>query len=92
MLSTVICTRCGHEFLKKNSEINRTKTNFCSSDCFKNYRISHKKVIEKFCKNCGEKLNLSSLNSRNNFCSQKCATSYNNKARHKIQEKIFYEK
>jgi hypothetical protein len=38
----VVCLNCGNEFIKKMSQINRTKNNFCSSSCAATYNNKHK--------------------------------------------------
>ena len=77
----VVCTNCEKEFDKALKDIKRTKTHFCSKDCYQEF---HTRKVEIQCRNC-EKLIFKkpSALSRvaNSFCSRSCAIGYNNKKR-----------
>lgn len=79
----VKCLNCNISFKKKPSYIKRgTGMHFCSYECFKNYEKQNAKNNIAECKNCGKnfyRFPNQIKKSKNNFCSQSCAATYNNK-------------
>lgn len=83
------CNFCNIEFLKRESEIKRTKNNFCSNKCclnfnskvsalnYKNIRIVEYSKNPKKCLHCD--LNLEYSKRFNKFCSAKCSAIENQK-------------
>jgi len=74
----VSCSHCGQLFSKLVKHINECKKLnlrvFCSSSC---RFLADKEVLN--CTNCGKEIyRTSSTKSKNNFCSQSCAATYNN--------------
>jgi len=66
----VNCTNCDKEFNKHNSQILKTKNNFCSSSCSATY--NNKKRVNKSCENCGGILNRSDRK----YCGKECANEH----------------
>lgn len=72
----VTCKQCGKEFHKTNSQIKRTKNNFCSRSCAASYNNTIKakrKPKERECSSCGAKFRRK-RGSRSTLC-QTCKTT-----------------
>lgn len=69
MLIEVICEYCEGIFKKKDSEIKRTKNNFCSYLC---HNLWMKEQNMRFCLHCEKPTN------NKKFCSRSCSVSFNN--------------
>jgi hypothetical protein len=80
------CYRCGNTFYQTKGYINRVLNPkakqtgmYCSKICQTNGQL---KQIQVNCKNCNTTISVKQSKipkSKNNFCSQSCAASYNNK-------------
>jgi len=75
--SFINCTNCNKQFTKRNIDIKRFNTHFCTIECHKLYRtkIKQQKIQNAKCKYCGKQLD----KSEKKFCNQSCSASYNNK-------------
>ena len=81
------CEICGGEFISSKKYLrralgitttsNKSSLRFCSRVCS---GISHNVCIEVECLNCGSRVNRRPKEiGKNNFCSQSCSATYNNK-------------
>ena len=79
----VNCLNCSILFQKLPYEVKRTKgKNFCSLNCFNQYQRKDRQNNIKECKNCNKsfyKRPAEQKKTKNHFCSQSCAATYNNK-------------
>jgi len=78
-MEEVNCDVCKKKFLKKISQIERSKNNFCSNFCSVIGRRSGKYIK---CKKCGKdtyKQRMQILKSENLFCSKKCSVLWKNR-------------
>ena len=69
---TYICTYCGITFTK-NRKAKSDKVAFCSTDCYKTWRLLKSKNNTTNCLLCGKPTK------NPKFCSRSCATTFNNK-------------
>ena len=80
------CKTCGDSFLKKQSQIKKTKNNFCSRSCaarFNGLNLARNvkgvngsvkiKKVDKFCLNCGKKIK------KYTYCNNTCSAEYKKK-------------
>lgn len=83
-----VCKHCGKEFIKTKRDITRSKYKlpvFCSQKCQKEWYKENSYIIVK-CKNCGKEFkilkgNYNKNETKNFFCNNSCAATYNNKIR-----------
>lgn len=74
----VKCERCGKEFGKRKSYIERTKHNFCSHACRANTQNTKILVSCEQCDKKFEKLLSYIKRTKHNFCSNSCKAIYGN--------------
>jgi hypothetical protein len=84
-LASVLCSLCGKEFKRAAHHhrfaVKKGNKEFCGENCRRNDR---KTAIEISCSNCYKKIivKMSRMKkTKNQFCSNSCAASFNNKAR-----------
>lgn len=86
----ILCDLCKKEFDKKQSKIKISKNNFCSINCRNNFH-----QIKTNCKFCKTNLSINKSifeksKTKNFFCNNSCAASFNNKKRKYINISIKY--
>lgn len=66
----VKCKTCNKEFDKKESEIKRTKNNFCSKSCaaILNNKNPKRELLFKYCKKCHNKIERENYKNRKKLC------------------------
>lgn len=73
---TVICAQCNISFIKKNTEIKKSKNNFCSTNCsakFNNHNRFNKKI--KYCTVCNVEF-YAAINAYKNFICFRCSSLF----------------
>lgn len=83
MLIKINCDYCKKDFYKKESEIKRTKTNYCSYDCHNKSMVKDKSRKCLFC----EKI-FDYKDNRDKFCSHSCSAKYSNSKRINSEKKF----
>lgn len=76
-MTIIKCDYCGKEFNRKPSVIKLSKQHFCSSDCFKKYKLDNRTFV--VCENCGKefcKRPYDIKSKQHHFCSRECNTKY----------------
>jgi len=87
--TAILCDFCSKTFEKRNVDISRTVSHFCSKECFK--KGKRKRIITK-CDYCSKDVEkVPSEISDHNFCNKSCSASYNNSVSPKREKGVHYE-
>lgn len=87
--TAILCDFCSTRFEKRNADIARTKSHFCSKKCSK---LGQRNRIIVSCNYCGENVERKpSEISETNFCNRSCSASYHNSVSPKRDKGVHYE-